>query len=100
LQGSIPTPYIFDDRCDIRDVAKAIRYWFDTPVEERTRCGMAGHQWAISDESNFTAEKMCTRFREAVDATMQNWVAPKRFNLYNTREQINKFKNKKSGISI
>jgi len=100
LQGSIPTPYIFDDRCNIRDVSSAIMYWFAMSPEERERCGKAGYEWAIGSESNFTAEKMCTRFRESIDATMENWVAPKRFNLYNTRQQISKFKNKKSGISI
>ena len=29
LQGSPPTPYIFDDRCRYQDAGDAIRYWYD-----------------------------------------------------------------------
>lgn len=100
LQGSIPTPYIFDDRCDVRDVAEAMNYWFEMHPEERTRCGTAGHDWARSDEAGFTAEKMCTRFRESIETTMQSWVAPKRFSLYNTQEESIRLKDRKTGISI
>lgn len=100
LQGSVPTPYIFDDRCDVRDVAAAILYWYDMPIEERERCGLAGREWACSDEASLTAQKMAEKFSQAVDTVMQHWVAPKRFNLYNVKDQLNKFKNKKSGISF
>ena len=100
LQGSIPTPYIFDDRCDVRDVAKAITYWFETSEEDRNKCGMVGHEWASGLEANMTAENMCTRFRDAINITMENWIAPNRFQLYDTQEQLKKFNNKKSGISI
>ncbi len=100
LQGSIPTPYIFDDRCDIRHVAKAIRFWYDAGTQEREKCGLAGREWATSEEASFTAEKMAGKFSRAVDMVLEHWVAPKRFTLYNVKEQLNKFKNKKSGISI
>ena len=100
LQGSIPTPYIFDDRCDIRDVAKAIKFWYDAGAQEREKCGLAGREWATSEEASLTAEKMAGKFSRAVDMVLEHWVAPKRFTLYNVKEQLNKFKNKKSGISI
>ena len=100
LQGSIPTPYIFDDRCDIRDVANAIRYWWIMNEEDRVEAGLAGRKWAMSEEAGLTAEQMCKRFTKAIESTLDNWVAPKRFNLYNVQKQIDKFKNKKSGISI
>jgi hypothetical protein len=47
-----------------------------------------------------TAENMCTRFRDAINTTMENWIAPNRFQLYDVQEQLKKFNNKKSGISI
>jgi len=100
LQGSIPTPYIFDDRCDVRDVAKAMTYWFEMSQADRDKCGMAGYEWASGPEANMTAENMCTRFRDAINVTMENWIAPNRFQLYDTQEQLKKFNNKKSGISI
>ena len=100
LQGSIPTPYIFDDRCDIRDVSKAIMYWYSTDADRRKECGLAGREWAISEEAGFTAKQMCKRFSTAVDTTLEYWVAPKRFNLYSTQAEIERNKHKLTGISI
>jgi hypothetical protein len=100
LQGSIPTPYIFDDRCDVRDVAHALMEWYEMPAEDRSICGLAGRQWACSEEASMTAEKMSLKFSQAVDKVLDNWITPKRFNLYSVKDQLNKFKNKKSGISF
>jgi glycosyltransferase involved in cell wall biosynthesis len=100
LQGSIQTPYIFDDRCDIRDVAKAIMYWYSTDADRRKECGLAGREWAISDEAGFTAVQMCKRFSNAMDITLEYWVAPKRFSLYSTQAEMEKNKHKLTGISI
>lgn len=100
LQGSIPTPYIFDDRCDIRDVAEAMMYWYSMSPADRKKCGDAGREWATGAESGFTAERMSSKFAECVDTVMQNWTPPKRFTIYNVKNQVNKFNNKKSGISI
>ena len=100
LQGSIPTPYIFDDRCNVRDVAAAINYWYTTDPERRRECGLAGRKWAISPEAGFTADIMCKRFSEAVDATLADWVAPSRFNLCDAQEEVINSKPKHTGISI
>lgn len=100
LQGSIPTPYIFDDRCNINDVERAIWYWYTTDVEERKECGLAGREWALSEESGMSADRMCNRFCDSIEKLLTNWVAPKSFKLYNVKSQLNKYKNKKSGISF
>ena len=100
LQGSVPTPYIFDDRADIRDVAKAIMGWYETPVEERVECGLAGREWAMSDEAGFTAENMCGNFANACTAVLDNYVAPKRFKVYNVQTELDKYKNRKTGIVL
>jgi len=100
LQGSIPTPYIFDDRADIRDVAEAIMFWYNTEEHHRESAGMRGREWAISEESGFTAERMANKFASSIETLLENWVAPKRFNLYSVEEEVNKSKKKVSGISI
>lgn len=100
IQGSIPTPYIFDDRCNLHDVVDAINYWYGMDKQERMACGLAGHDWAISTESNFSAERMAGKFSVAVDLLLENWVAPKRFSLYNMKEEIANKSKRKSGISI
>lgn len=100
LQGSIPTPYIFDDRCDIREVAAAIWEWFTTSPDVRHECGLLGREWAMSDEAGFTAEKMSNKFAACVNTLLDNWTPPSRFTVYDVKNQIQKYKNKKSGISI
>jgi len=100
LQGSIPTPYIFDDRADIRDVAQAIAKWYEVPHEQRKAAGAAGREWVTSEEAGMTAEHMCDRFRFAVDKVLANWVAPQRFLLYNVRKEIENSKHKLTGITL
>lgn len=100
LQGSIPTPYIFDDRVDIRDVAKAMDYWYSMDTKDRIECGMAGHEWAMSEESKMTASQMCKSFIKNCDALMTNWKAPKRFKVYNVQKEIENNKHKLTGIEL
>jgi len=100
LQGSVPTPYIFDDRADIRDVAKAMMAWYETPTEERVECGLAGREWAMSDEAGFTADNMCSNFANACTTVLDNYVAPKRFKVYNVQAELDKYKNRKTGIVL
>lgn len=100
LQGSIPTPYIFDDRCDIRDVARALEYWYDTSDEWREQYGLEGREWVAGTEAKMTAEAMCQSMADAMDTVMANWKPIPRFTLYNVEQELAKRKNKKTGISI
>ena len=100
LQGSIPTPYIFDDRVDIRDVAKAIMYWYEAGSREREDCGMAGREWVTSEEAKMTAQAMANNFIESCDAVLDAWKAPSRFTLYNCQKEIEKDKFKPTGIEL
>lgn len=58
LAGSVPTPYIFDDRCSPEDAAKALYEVYKLTKEERNRRGEAGREWMLSDEAQMSAEKM------------------------------------------
>lgn len=100
LQGSIPTPYIFDDRADIRDIAKTMMAWYEVPALEREECGIAGRDWAVSDEAGLTAERMCDRFAQATTKVLDNWVAPKRFKMYNIKSERSKLTTRKNGITL
>jgi glycosyltransferase involved in cell wall biosynthesis len=95
LQGSPMTPYIFDDRCDFRDVGNAIKYWYDMPKEERQEAGMAGHEWVCGNESNMSARRMSVRFIECIDACLEKWTPRKRFALHTIKQRET---NKKSGV--
>jgi glycosyltransferase involved in cell wall biosynthesis len=73
IVGSVPTPYIFDDRADFRDVAKAIEKIHNMPIEERTKRGLAGREWAQSDESCMSARKMCEKFISIANETFDTF---------------------------
>jgi glycosyltransferase involved in cell wall biosynthesis len=100
LQGSIPTPYIFDDRCDIRDVADAMSYWYNTDPEQREAYGLEGRDWVMSDEARMSAESMCKSIGDAMSLVMTHWKPVPRFGIYNVHNETAKRKNKKTGISI
>ena len=73
LQGSPPTPYIFDDRCSYEDVAKAIRQWYDTSPDRRIECGLEGSEWMKSKEAGMSAKNMGERYIDAIDGVFKNW---------------------------
>lgn len=81
LAGSVPTPYIFDDRCSPEDAAKALLEVYNLPKEERKRRGLAGREWAMSDEAGFTAKKMTERVIVAIDKTLENFKPRARYDL-------------------
>jgi glycosyltransferase involved in cell wall biosynthesis len=67
IQGSVQTPYIFDDRADFRDAKKAIEQVYNMSQEEREDRGAAGREWVLSDESKMSAKKMAGNMIEKVD---------------------------------
>jgi hypothetical protein len=79
LMGSIPTPYIFDDRCDFRDVAKAIEEIYNMSPEERKRRGDAGRKWVTSQESMMSADHMCDNVIASVDETLDKFKSRKNY---------------------
>lgn len=73
LAGSPITPYIYDDRVSIEDLAEAIARLYELSPEERERRGQKGREWAISREAGFTAEQMSERVIEGIEATLVNF---------------------------
>jgi len=90
LAGSVPTPYIFDDRCSPEEVAQALEVVYDMGPEERNRRGLAGREWALSEEAGFTAKQMSDRIAEAIDETLENFVPRPRYDLLKVEERPSK----------
>ena len=86
LVGSVPTPYIWDDRADFRDIAKAIKEVYDMSSEERIKRGLNGRDWVQSDESNMSARKMCETFISTTKETLQNFKTRPSFELIKTEK--------------
>ena len=81
LAGSPPTPYIFDDRCDPDDVAVALREVYELSAKDRTKRGLAGREWAMSDEARMTAEGMVTNVMESMEEAFDKFVPRDEFDL-------------------
>ena len=91
LVGSVPTPYIHDDRCDFRDVAQAIKEVYDLPKEERERRGMAGHDWAHSDEAMMTAQNMGKNVIKYVNQSFDSFTPRTKFDLIKVEDLAKKY---------
>ena len=95
IQGSPPTPYIYDDRCAWEDVADRIKEVYNLSPVEREKRGLAGREWAISDEAGFTGEKQGKRVIEALDELFDTWVPREKYELINANEYKGKTINHK-----
>ena len=81
LVGSIPTPYIFDDRCRWDDAADKIKEWYDAGDDERKRCGELGREYAFSEKAGMTAEMMCQNFIDKMDTAFDKWTPRNRYEI-------------------
>jgi len=82
LVGSVPTPYIFDDRCRFDDVAQAMKEWYDMDSEKRKECGMKGYEFVKSDDAMMTAEMMSQNFMDHMDKGFEMWKPRKRYRMF------------------
>ena len=96
IQGSPPTPYIYDDRCSWEDAFKRLQEVYNLPSEERIARGLKGREWAISDEAGFTSEHQANRFVEAFDELFKTWKPREKYELVNANEYRGKFLNHKT----
>jgi glycosyltransferase involved in cell wall biosynthesis len=81
LAGSVPTPYIFDDRVDLYDVKNAILEAYNTPKTERKVNGLAGRD-AFINELGLSSDNMCNCMMDAIETTLSEWQPKKRFQIY------------------
>jgi glycosyltransferase involved in cell wall biosynthesis len=81
LVGSPMTPYIWDDRCDPREVAKAIQEVYELDPVERSERGMSGRAWATSKEAMMTANNMSKNIFDGIHETLNKFTPRKQFEL-------------------
>ena len=82
IQGSPPTPYICDDRCDASEAADKIYEVWELGSKERKIRGEAGRKWALSEEAKFTSEQMCYTIIENIDKLFSTWKPREKYSLY------------------
>lgn len=84
IQGSIPTPYIFDDRVAFEDLAVAIKKWYNTKPDFRETAGLLGREWLLSAEANMSTDSLADNMIKCIDATFDNWKPRLPYVLMNT----------------
>jgi len=82
LVGSIPTPYIFDDRCRFDDAADMIKEWYDMGKEKRDECGMKGHEFVNHKDIMMSGKMMSENFIKQMDKAFEMWKPKKRFKMH------------------
>jgi len=81
MAGSVPTPYIWDDKVDVFDVATAMVDMYTTPKETLQKNGKIGRDSFIND-CGLSIENMCSTFVDGVETTFSKWEPRKRFELF------------------
>ncbi len=95
LVGSPKTPYIYDDRCSAEEAALKIKELYSMSKKEREDRGKKGMEWALGDEAGFTSEHQATRFIDAIEETISNFVPKKGFSFTSDSNKSNKVLNHK-----
>jgi len=86
IQGSLETPYIFDDRAHDTDIASAINVAYNFGRLELKRRGLIGREWMMSDESNMEIKGMSNGIADGLNTLLKVWKGGKRFGLYKVNE--------------
>ena len=79
LQGSPPTPYIWDDRCEPQDASVALKEYYDMGRKERKRLGSLGAKFCR--ENQMTATVMGENFIKSMDGGFDNWKPRKKYSM-------------------
>ena len=91
MVGSVPTPYIFDDRCSAEDAAKALEQVYNLSAEERQEQGMKAREWATSVESGMSAGQMCENVIQAIEETFEKFKPRGRFEVHKVQDRPKKY---------
>jgi len=81
LAGSVPTPYIWDDRVDVEEVAEAIEEMYNTPKEVRKANGLIGRD-AFMGDMGLTHKNMCQQLENGLESVFENWKPRERFEVF------------------
>ena len=90
LVGSVPTPYIFDDRCKPEDVAYALMKVYTMPKEERDAKGLLAREWVTSDESGMSARMMCENVIDSMNEAFEKFTPRPRFEVHKITDRPKK----------
>ena len=95
LVGSVPTPYIWEERCKFEDAAEQIMAVYKLHKQGKLAdLGLKGREWATGEEAGFTSFFQAKRIMKNVDLLFEKWVPREKFELikvnkYNGERKLN-----------
>jgi len=99
LQGSMPTPYISDDRPDFQDIAIQMKKAWSERGEKLNARGMAGRKYVTNPEFGFESDEMNKRFTHDIENTLKMWKPRSRIDIHDASKwEIPK--NKYNGLTL
>ena len=81
LAGSVPTPYIWDDRINVTELSEKLLEVYNTPKETLSENGLKGREMFIG-EMGLSHTNMCNKMIDGIETTLQNWKPRKRYELF------------------
>ncbi len=87
IQGSIPTPYIFDDLTKWEDAAEGFMYWYLAGDKKREACGKLGREWALG-AGGLNSKHMGQQFIDGMEYVFSNWTKPKKYGVYSIKDHV------------
>jgi len=91
VQGSPPTPYIYDDRCTWEDASDRIMECYNLGRKELKRRGLKGREWAMSDEAGFTAEVQAKTIINSIEKLFSTWKPREKYEIVNATKYKGRF---------
>lgn len=91
LVGSIPTPYIYEDKATPDQIAEALHNVYNIPANQRSDNGLEGREWSMGEEAGFTAEIMANRVVDACDEGLANFKPRASYELFKVEDLNDKF---------
>jgi len=81
LTGSVPTPYIWDDKIDVTELSEKMEKVYNTPTKELTKNGLEGRR-AFIEDMGLSQSNMCQQLINGVESTFKNFKPRKRYELF------------------
>lgn len=81
IQGSVPTPYIFDDRVDYVEVGEKLYEWYKTPKEIRKKYGLEGRKFALRQDVGMNRDVMCQMLIDSIEGCFKSFKPRTRYTL-------------------
>ena len=81
LAGSVPTPYIWDDKIDVYELADKMMEVYSTPKSELEERGSKGRE-AFIGEMGLSHTNMCNKMIDGIEDVFQNWTPRQRYEIF------------------